>query len=420
MIDTNDGGGGKSLIELLCNRSFVLLWLGQMLGVLADWALRALLLIWVFHLTGSGVAVSLVGVAAIAPMLIVGPVAGVFVDRWHRAYTMSGAMLVRGGLVMLLTLVHGRSGLIAILTVTLLFNCASQILGPAIAAATPMVIRQAELGQANSLLSLVNGVGAVAGPAVGSLLLLRLGPANAFMLVAAVYALAASLLAGVRAGKPARGISRSGTQTDMVAGIRYVAGSPLLIFLTAVAFVALLGLGSLSVLDVVFVVRALHLRPELAGVLLTSNGIGMVVGGLGIFALSSRRWADYRWLLGVSLAGNGLSLATYAVAPTLAVVATTLGLSGACFIVSLVSFTTLIQLESENAYLGRVMSFTYIPMGAAIVLSMSCGGVLADLLGIRQVIAGEAVLVICASILSLMTVPRKIARREFETGRVVQ
>lgn len=54
-------------MDLLRNRGFMLLWAGQFLAILADWSLRTALLIWVYSLTRSGVAVSLVGLAEALP-----------------------------------------------------------------------------------------------------------------------------------------------------------------------------------------------------------------------------------------------------------------------------------------------------------------------------------------------------------------
>jgi len=65
------------MMDLLRDRGFALLWSGQFLGTLADWALRTLVLIWVYGVTRSGVAVSLVGLAEALPLLALAPLAGV-------------------------------------------------------------------------------------------------------------------------------------------------------------------------------------------------------------------------------------------------------------------------------------------------------------------------------------------------------
>jgi predicted MFS family arabinose efflux permease len=174
--------------------------------------------------------------------------------------------------------------------------------------------------------------------------------------------------------------------------------------LTVVAFVALLGVGALTVLDVVFVTRALHLRPEAVGLLLTSSGIGEAIGSIATVLIS--RWAARRYhlLLGLCVIASGLWLVAYAFAPTLPVAAAVLFLSGASFPPLIVSFMTLIQLETEDAFLGRVMSLVNTGMSVAMIASLAGGGTLADLFGVRQVIGGGAILLVVSGLLSLVAI----------------
>src|SRR6202142_1196353 len=106
--------------------AFLRLWSGLFLSLLADWSLRAMLLIWVYTLTHSGTEVSLVGLAEALPLLLVAPVAGAFVDRWHRAHTMAGVVLARAALVPPLLAVSTGAQLPLMLVVTIMVNCASQ------------------------------------------------------------------------------------------------------------------------------------------------------------------------------------------------------------------------------------------------------------------------------------------------------
>jgi hypothetical protein len=82
-------------LSLLRQRGFALLWLGQCLSMLADWGLRTLVLLWIYQLTQAGLAVSAVGLAQALPLLLLAPLAGVYVDRLPRSHTMAGAALGR-------------------------------------------------------------------------------------------------------------------------------------------------------------------------------------------------------------------------------------------------------------------------------------------------------------------------------------
>ncbi len=396
-----------------------MLWGGQFLGVLADWSLRTLLLIWVYALTRSGVAVSLVGLAEALPLLLLAPVAGVFVDRWSRAYTMAASVLARAAVSLPLLTVTGRAGLPLILAVTLLANAASQFFLPAASAAVPVVVGTERAGQANSLLSLANGVIAAVGPAGAALLFATIGPRGAVLALIGLYLLTAPILAAVPAPRPAEsGSARVLVLREMADGLRYVRRSRLLVALIAVAFVALLGVGALSVLDVVFVTRALRLRSETVGVLFLASGMGQVVGGLVVAALSAWAARRYHLLLGFSTVANGLALLGYALAPSLPVAVVALVASGLSFPPLIVSFMTLAQLATDDLYMGRVMSLINTGMAVAMIASMTFGGALTDLFGVRQVIGVGAALLAASGVLSLRAIRATPAPRPLPAAGV--
>jgi len=70
----------------------------------------------------------------------------------------------------------------------------------------------------------------------------------------------------------------------------------------------------------------------------------------------------------------------------------------------IVSFTTMIQLSTDDRLMGRVMSLVSTAMAVASILSSAAGGVLTDVFGVRQVIGGAAALLIAAGALSLMVI----------------
>ncbi len=392
-------------MRLLRNRGFILLWTGQFLGTLTDWALRTVLLLWVYGLTRSGAAVGLVGLAEALPLLLLAPVAGVLVDRWSRAATMAWALVARAMTLGPLLLVRDRAGLPVILLVTLLANAASQFFTTAAEAAVPTVVAADQVGTANGVLSLIQGIVVAGGPGAAALLFAQLGLHDTILILGGLYLLAAPPLALVPAPRPVGATSyRPAFITAMADGVRYVGRSPLLVATLVVAFVGMLGFGALSVLDVVFVTRALRLPSTDAGALLSASGVGEALGGIGVVVAS--RWVAGRYhrLLGAAIVANGVGLAAYAWAPTLPAAAIVLGLTGTTFPPLLVSFTTILQRESDTAVLGRVLSLANTVTGAALILSTATGGVLADLVGVRQVIGGGAALLIGAGLLSLRVI----------------
>ncbi|MBA3378047.1 MAG: MFS transporter, partial [Chloroflexia bacterium] len=87
------------MTQLLSNRIFARFWLAGLLFVLATWSLHIAMLVYVYELTGSPFATSLIPVFASIPGIVVGPIAGVLVDRWDRKRVMAGGALALVGLL---------------------------------------------------------------------------------------------------------------------------------------------------------------------------------------------------------------------------------------------------------------------------------------------------------------------------------
>jgi len=70
--------------SLFRNHGFALLWTGGLISLTGDWVLRVAVPIYVYRMTGSPAATSAVVAVIVAVSLLVGPLAGVLVDRWDR------------------------------------------------------------------------------------------------------------------------------------------------------------------------------------------------------------------------------------------------------------------------------------------------------------------------------------------------
>src|SRR5574342_747220 len=91
--------------QVLKNRRFFAVWLAQFVSSFGDWlALLALMSLAAFRKQGSAQEVSFLLIAFVTPVAVVGPVAGVFVDRWNLKATMIGSDLLRAVLALLLIL----------------------------------------------------------------------------------------------------------------------------------------------------------------------------------------------------------------------------------------------------------------------------------------------------------------------------
>src|SRR4029450_704161 len=96
---------------LLRRRDFGLLWTGGLVSETGDWFLLVGLPIWVLQITGSSLVTATVFLVGLLPGLVVGPLAGVLVDRWDRRRTLVAVSLGQAAFLLPLLAVHDRGDL---------------------------------------------------------------------------------------------------------------------------------------------------------------------------------------------------------------------------------------------------------------------------------------------------------------------
>jgi MFS family permease len=271
------------------------LYFGQAISQLGDWfnsvAVYALLL----DLTGSATAVAWMMIVQFLPMAIVGPLAGVVVDRVDRRRLMITADLFRGVTILGLLLVHRREQVWIAYVVTAVCVSAQAFFEPARTATIPNITSADELMPANALSSATWSAMLAVGASVGGLVTVLSGRNVAFILNGASFFVSALLISLTRYGStppPARRATGFAAMTgvpDLLEGLKYVRTRS---HVAALMFVkAGWGLaGGVLLLLTIFGQRIFPVGATSAGgigILYGARGIG---AGLGPIAL--------RWILG--------------------------------------------------------------------------------------------------------------------------
>lgn len=177
------------MFTLLRQRNFALLWLGGLISQTGDWLIQIGLPVYVYLLTGSVLATSLMLIVAFVPNIVLGSVAGVFVDRWDRRWTMLIANLLLAVGLLPILLVHDR-GSLWILYPALFFEAGvDQFVQPAQNALLPQLVSAEELVTANSLNSVSASVSRLAGAALGGILLAVLGLSSTICSISSHFSL---------------------------------------------------------------------------------------------------------------------------------------------------------------------------------------------------------------------------------------
>src|SRR6266852_2032808 len=188
---------------LLINRNFALLAIGQAISNMGDFVYSTTVLVWVFVLTHSAAAISGVLIAQYAPVFLLGPVAGVFVDRWNRRQTMIVSDLVRAIVTLLPLVVPDSLRLPAIYTSVFLLSTFSRFFMPARSGVLQVIVADKQQPQAASITQATFALSFIRGPAIASPLYFVVGPLLASLSNALSFLVSAITLGRIRASKAA-------------------------------------------------------------------------------------------------------------------------------------------------------------------------------------------------------------------------
>jgi MFS family permease len=165
----------------LLNRNFAWLASGQTISNLGDFVFSTTLLIWVFTLTHSPVAVSGVLAAQYIPVFLLGPLAGVFVDRWNRRQTMLISDLIRAVTATLPLIAPASLRLQAIYASVFLISALGRFFLPAESGIMQVIVAPSQQRQAASIKQAIFAFSIILGPALASPLYFAVGPVLAIL-----------------------------------------------------------------------------------------------------------------------------------------------------------------------------------------------------------------------------------------------
>jgi MFS family permease len=237
------------MISLLRQRNFSLLWFGGLISMIGDWMLLIALPIYVYQLSGSALATSITVMTRIIPRLLLGSIAGVFVDRWDRKQTMIISNLLLAINLLPLLLVQSVEWLWLIYLVSFIQSVISQFFGPAENAFLVRVVEERELVAANSLNSLNNNLARVIGPSLGGVVLILFDLSGIALIDAATFVIAGGMIALVTISgqleQPSAQVvpSRTALWHEWRAGLRLVWREPVVSLLFVMIILTSIGEG---------------------------------------------------------------------------------------------------------------------------------------------------------------------------------
>lgn len=386
------------MLSVLRNRNFALLWWGGLVSMTGDYMLFVALPIYIYQATGSTLATSLMFIAGAIPRVLLGSLAGVFVDRWPRKRTMvvCNLLLALGVTPLLIVALGGPTWLVYV--VAIFQSSVNQFFGPAENALLPTLVKRGQLTSANALNALNNNLARLIGPAVGGIVVSFSGLTGVVAFDLTSYLVAASLIAYMKL--PTTITTRIHRERSPLAdtlrtlGLEWREGLWVILRHRTVALLVgtktftSLGEGVFSVLLAPFVTEAFSGGALELGWVLSAQAIGGIAGGAAIGWLGGRVAPTYLLGFGALLLGIiDLVIFNYPVffptiAPALVLMAV-VGIPASSFGAG---YTTLMQTNVADKLLGRVFGTVGTTSAVATLLGMTVAGVLGDRVGVIPII----------------------------------
>jgi hypothetical protein len=268
------------LLRPLRQRPFRLLFAGQVVSDLGDWLdLLALLALIAYQWRLGAAALAALTMAQLLPWTLVGPFAGVLVDRWPRRRVMVACDLARAGVVLGLIWAPSLLPLLALVACKFVL---STFFSPARWATIQTTVPEGDLLSANSLGRLSVNATKMIGPVLGGLLVAAVGPRSAFVADSLTFLCSAALLARLPALAPVA-VSDAPPKRDFWGefrgGIACILRRRALLLAVGAIVVEMLIVESNDSLTVL-AYKGVGMGEALVGVAIGCSGLGNVAGAL--------------------------------------------------------------------------------------------------------------------------------------------
>ena len=387
------------------NADFMRLWLGQTISKFGSHITGVAFPLTALLLLGAGPAeMGLLTAVGAAPVLVVGLVAGVWVDRLRRRPILIAADLGRAALLLTVPSAAFLGALrmeqlyvVAALTgvLNVFFDVADQSFLPAL-------VRREDLVEGNSKLGTSDSLAEIAGPSLGGVLVQILTAPFAILLDALSFLLSALFLSRITTAEPPPTpvAERRHLRHEMAEGIQAVIHNPVLRALAGAAATFTFFGNFIGTMYTLYLVRDLQMPPAAVGVAIGVGGIGAFLGAL-LTPRVTRRYGLGPVLCACQLVSGALTVPIlFAGGPlplVLAILLSTQLAGDIAWAVYFINEVSLRQALIPTRLLGRAaasMQFVVGGLGAAGAL---VAGLLGESLGTRPVILIGALGLMAAS-----------------------
>ena len=381
--------------------NFFPMWLGQAISLVGSRVVQFALIWYLTQSTGSATVLAIATLVGIVPEIVLGPLAGVYVDRWDRQIV----MIVADGAVALASWWLAYlfwTGDVAVWQIYLIMfvrAIGGSFHWPAMQASTSLMVPKGQLARINGLNQAVNGLLTIIGPLLGALLLGLLPLYGVMMVDVGTAVLAIFPLVFVLVPLPKRSEHAEASVTvwsDLRAGLDYILGWRGLMMIIGVAMIIRLLLMPAFALLPLLVSDYFNGTAVQLGLLESILGIGMLIGGVILSLWGGFRRRIYTTLMGIVTTGFSLLLMGFVPADLFFLALVSVFVTGLAVPLVDGPMMAILQAKVEPEIQGRVFTLMGSLLSLTVPFGLLLAGPLSDLVNLQvwYLLAGLACVVL--------------------------
>jgi len=395
-------------------KKFAFIWVGQTFSILTSSVAQFAFVLWIGLETGSAKVLAYATIAGLLPQILLGPFAGVFVDRWNKKLTMIASdsfVALCSGIIALL-FYWDLLELWSIYVLLSLRSVGSAFHSPAMKSATPLLAPKDQLVKIAGVNEVIQSIALISGPALGAFLLLNYNMSVIMLLDVVGAFIACVALCFVKIPKTFNSKeSASSIYSDMVEGGAIILkNKPMswLLFSEIIARFFIFPVVAVTPLMTLNYYKGTAYQVSLVEILF---GVGLLIGG-GLLAFLNQRFRKISLvIMGYIILGIAV-LICGSLSPSLFILFAILtSFQGIAVPLFDGSITALIQTQFEHQYLGRIFGLVGSVCQLPAIIGLLFTAEFADKLGVQNVLIVSGIaFCLCAVFISCISSVRNLEK----------
>ena len=394
--------------EVLKLRPVRRLWLAQIVSVFGDFlAIFAVLSYVSFNLHATAAQVTGISVSFMIPFAFIGPVAGVFVDRWNVKRTMIASDLIRAALALALVFTATLGQVYAIL---FLLSVVSAFFMPAQSVTLRTIVPREGLLSANALVQQAFQVMRIFSPALAGAMVEWFGASSCYYVDSVTFIFSASIIATLVIARepvaPAKDSHRlKAVFDDLMVGVKFIFTHATISFVILAMAAAMFAISCFGPLIAVYVRDELRATSLWFGIINAMIGVGMIGGTLLMNRFAQKISKTHLVVWG--LLTMGAFVVVLAAFKSIAAASISMFGVGVGVVFVFVSAQTLMQGQTPMELIGRVSGSFMSVLSIAQLIGLVFSGSLAQTLGIRNLFYLSAAMLLLITVFGYFRLPQQ-------------